>query len=301
MSHDIAQKDVETSLIGQFYYPKYGVGQMWDEVGQKVVEKGGMIHFNKKIIEIQYTDHKVKKVMVQDQLTQETEILDCDYFISSMPVRELVTGMKPKVPDTVYQIAKDLKYRDFISVGLLLKRFNLGNNSGETEYKVPDNWIYVQENSVKMGRIQIFNNWSPHMVKNPDHIWIGLEYFCNEGDQFWNMEKHDLIEFSINELISIDAIEQKDVIDSTVVYMPKAYPSYIGSYDDFDTVRDYLDGMTNLFMIGRNGMHRYNNMDHSMLTALEAVNNIRNEIVTKDNIWAVNAEKEYHEEKKDVN
>lgn len=139
------------------------------------------------------------------------------------------------------------------------------------------------------------------MVKNPNDIWIGLEYFCNEGDQFWCMAEKDLTEFAIEELISIDAIDQKDVIDSTVVYMPKAYPSYIGSYDDFDTVREYLDGISNLFMIGRNGMHRYNNMDHSMLTALEAVGNIRKNIITKDNIWAVNAEKEYHEEKKEVN
>jgi len=299
--HDMSQKEVETSLIGQFYYPKYGVGQMWDEVGQKVVEKGGIIHFNKKIIEVHYTDNKVNRVIVEDQFTKETEVLDCDYFISSMPVRELVTGMKLQVPEPVHQVAKDLKYRDFISVGLLLKRFDLGNNSGAEDYKVPDNWIYVQENSVKMGRIQIFNNWSPHMVKDPNNVWIGLEYFCNEGDQFWNMEKNDLIEFAIKELISIDAIERKDVIDSTIVYMPKAYPSYIGSYDDFEIVRDYLDGITNLFMIGRNGMHRYNNMDHSMLTALEAVKNIRNKIMTKDNIWAVNAEEEYHEEKKGVN
>lgn len=297
---DIGQKDVETSLINQFLYPKYGVGQMWDQVGRKIQEQGTEIHFNKKVRQVFLEGNKITKVVVEDQLTKMTEEIACDYFISTMPVRALINGISPKPSKEVLQVASELKYRDFISVGLLLKSFNLGNNaSNSQDYKIPDNWIYVQENSVKMGRIQIFNNWSPYMVSNPDHYFIGLEYFSNEGDEFWSMEDDLIKDFAIEELIRIQAIEAEDVVDGTVVRMPKAYPSYFGGYETFDTVRSYVDKIENLFLIGRNGMHRYNNMDHSMLTAIKAVENIKNGDLSKENIWTVNAEKEYHEEKKE--
>ncbi len=258
------------------------------------------IVYNKKIVELVLEDNQIKKVVIEDQETYKRDLISCDYFLSTMPLRDLVSGLKGKVPKQVREVGQALEYRDFISVGLLLNRFELGNETNDfSGYKIPDNWIYVQDNSVKMGRIQIFNNWSPYMVKNPNHIWIGLEYFCNEKDEFWEKDNPSLIEFAVKELISMDAIKEEDVVDATVVRMPKAYPSYIGAYEKFDEVKDFIDTIENLFLIGRNGMHRYNNMDHSMLTAMRAVENIKNGSFDKQNIWQVNAEKEYHEEKKE--
>jgi protoporphyrinogen oxidase len=162
---------------------------------------------------------------------------------------------------------------------------------------VPDNWIYIQERDVKLGRLQIFNNWSPYLVQNPDTVWVGLEYFCNEGDEFWNKPDREISEFAIAELAHIDIIDKDDVLDSTVIRMQKAYPAYFGTYDDFYVVRNFTDRIENLFLIGRNGMHKYNNADHSMLTAMAAVENIVKGDPTKDNIWSVNTEDEYYEEK----
>ncbi|MHA2017025.1 MAG: hypothetical protein ACTSXY_01995, partial [Promethearchaeota archaeon] len=155
---------------------------------------------------------------------------------------------------------------------------------------------YIQERDVKVGRLQIFNNWSPYMVKDADTVWIGLEYFCNEGDELWVMTDDEFAKFAIDELEKIEIIDKNDVLDSTVIRMPKTYPAYFGSYDKFNEIQDHVDKIENLFLIGRNGMHRYNNQDHSMLTAMEAVENIIQNVKTKDNIWNVNTEEEYHEE-----
>jgi protoporphyrinogen oxidase len=179
-------------------------------------------------------------------------------------------------------------YRDFIVVGLLVKKLEL---------QVPDNWIYIQEPDVKIGRLQIFNNWSQHLVKDRNTVWLGLEYFCNEGDGLWKKSDADFIKFAIDELAKIDIIKKENVLDSTIVRVKKAYPAYFGSYSQFDTIRKFVDKFENLFLIGRNGMHKYNNQDHSMLTAMAAVENIINNVKSKDNIWAVNAEKDYHESK----
>jgi protoporphyrinogen oxidase len=162
---------------------------------------------------------------------------------------------------------------------------------------VPDNWIYIQEREVKLGRLQIFNNWSPYMIKDPEKIWIGLEYFANEGDEFWNMNDKDIINFAVGELESINIIDKKEIIDNVLIRVKKAYPAYFGTYNDFDIIKNFTDKFENLFLIGRNGMHRYNNMDHSMLTAMESVKNIINGVKTKDNIWNINSEKKYHETK----
>jgi protoporphyrinogen oxidase len=206
-----------------------------------------------------------------------------------MPVKDLVKALSPKAPKEVAELANGLVYRDFITVGLLIKK---------PKITLPDNWIYIQERDVKIGRLQIFNNWSPYMVKdNENTVWMGLEYFCNEGDEMWNMPEKEFIEFAINELAKIGMIKNEDVLDSTLLKMPKAYPSYFGAYNEFDKIREYLDTFENLYLIGRNGMHRYNNQDHSMLTAIAAVENISKNIKTKDNIWDVNTEKDYHEEK----
>ena len=162
---------------------------------------------------------------------------------------------------------------------------------------INSHYIKFMLKGVKVGRIQVFNNWSPYMIENPDKIWIGLEYFCNVGDEIWSLEEDELKEFAINELVKIDLIDKKDVIDSTVIKVEKAYPAYFGSYDNFDEIKKYINTIKNLYCVGRNGMHRYNNMDHSMLSAMQAVKNIQNNIKSKDNIWSVNTEEEYHESK----
>ena len=160
----------------------------------------------------------------------------------------------------------------------------------------PDNWIYVQEPDVKVGRLQIFNNWSPALVADPDTIWLGLEYFCREGDELWSMQNGQLVEFAADELAKLDLIERRDVLDGTVYRVPKAYPAYFGEYRHFNIVRDYLDEFANLYSIGRNGMHRYNNQDHSMLSAKWAADSIIDGGKGKSKIWEINAEESYHEE-----
>jgi protoporphyrinogen oxidase len=217
-----------------------------------------------------------------------------------MPVKELVEAVDGvKVPKNVQEVASGLPYRDFITVGLLMKKLKIKN---ETDRKtkgdmVPDNWIYIQEPGVKVGRLQIFNNWSPYLVKNDQNIWIGMEYFVNEGDDMWSRTDKDMARFGIKELASIGIIDEKDVLDSTVIRVKKTYPAYFGTYSRFDEIRKFVDKFDNLFLIGRNGMHRYNNQDHSMLTAMTAVENIIEGRKDKDNIWDVNVEKEYHEKK----
>lgn len=210
-----------------------------------------------------------------------------------MPVQELIRALDARVPQEVAAISEGLIYRDFITVGLLLKDLKLKDANGGA---IEDNWIYIQEPDVLIGRVQIFNNWSPYMVADPDTVWIGLEYFCYETDPLWRMPDAQLIEFGIRELESIGIIERVQVLDATVLRMPKTYPAYFGSYHRFETLRAYLDRFANLFLLGRNGMHKYNNQDHSMLSAMTAVDNILHGITTKDNIWAVNTEREHHEE-----
>jgi protoporphyrinogen oxidase len=216
-----------------------------------------------------------------------------------MPVKDLINAMGNKVPAVVKRVGEGLQYRDFITVGLLLNKLKIKNETSIfTLYGlVPDNWIYIQERDVKVGRLQIFNNWSPYMVADIEKVWIGLEYFCNEGDELWEMSDAEFIQFAINELHSIDIIDKTEVIDSTIIRMPKTYPAYFGTYSQFNVIRDFTDKFENLFLVGRNGMHKYNNQDHSMLTAIKAVNNIISGDKSKDNIWNINAEEEYHEEK----
>lgn len=288
---NLAQKDTETSLIEKFLYPKYGPGQLWEQTAGQIREMGGEIRLGYTVVGVECRNGKVVNVSARNQQTGETIQVRADYVISSMPVKELIAALEgDAVQKTVADIASGLIYRDFITVGVLLTK---------AKYKLwPDNWIYVQEKDVKVGRIQVFNNWSPYMVKNADCIWLGLEYFCNKGDNLWAADDAELQELAANELKAIGFIDQvNDVIDSTVIRMPKAYPAYFGSYDNFNSIRQFTDSITNLFLIGRNGMHRYNNMDHSMLTAMAAVDNIIGNVISKDNIWSVNAEQEYHEQK----
>ena len=218
-----------------------------------------------------------------------------------MPLKDLVVGLKgEEVPDKIEKIAKGLPYRDFITVGLLVKKLNLENKTKIRTLGniVPDCWIYVQEPDVKLGRIQIFNNWSPYMVEKPEEtVWIGLEYFCNENDEYWNMSDKEFIKFATEELEKMNIIKKEDILDSHREKVKKAYPAYFDTYSDIDELIKYINEFDNLYCIGRNGQHRYNNMDHSMVTAFEATKNIKNNINDKENIWNVNTEKEYHETK----
>lgn len=298
---DPDQKKVETSLIEKFLYPKYGPGQMWETVASLVRGEGGEIRMNREISSIELSDGKIASVTVQNGEDASEERVLGDYFLSSMPIKDLVSRMKGDVPATVRDAAAKLDYRDFMTAGILLRKLSIRNKTAIPTMGdiVPDNWIYIQEPGVKVGRLQIFNNWSPYMVKDPGTAWIGMEYFVNEGDELWNMDDAMFKSFAAKELASIGIIREEDVLDSVVIRVQKAYPAYTGEgYERFAEIRGFLDTIPNLFLIGRNGMHRYNNQDHSMLTAMEVVKNIRSGISSKENVWNVNAEQEYHEEKK---
>ncbi len=290
-------KNVETSLIEQFWYPKKGPGQLWETLAEEIENRGGVILCETKCLGLVTEGKNVTGIKVLRE--GKESVLDSDYVLSSMPIKDLVAGME-NAPANVREVAENLPYRDFITVGLLVDKLKLVN---KTKIKtvggiVPDCWIYIQERDVKLGRLQVFNNWSPYMVAdNENTVWIGLEYFCNEGDEMWNMSDEDYIKFAIDELVKIDIIDREDVRDSVRLRVKKAYPAYFGVYSRFDEVRSYLDGYDNLFCIGRNGQHRYNNMDHSMVTAMEAVRLIKEGNTDKSAVWSVNTEKEYHEEK----
>ena len=295
----LRQKDVETSLIEQFMYPKLGPGQLWETVAALVTSHGGEIHLHHKVIGVLVDGTRVTGLRVQNQQTGETFEVSGEYIFSSMPVRELIAALNVRPPEAVRQVAQGLIYRDFITVGLLLRKLAVQNKTATRTRTplIPDNWIYVQEPDVRLGRIQIFNNWSPYLVRDPRTVWLGLEYFCNEGDDLWTLDDEAMAAFAISELAKIDFIEPQDVLDHIVLRVPKAYPAYFGTYDQFDVIREYTDQFVNLFLIGRNGMHRYNNADHSMLAAMVAVQNIVAGVSSKENIWRVNTEAEYHEER----
>jgi protoporphyrinogen oxidase/SAM-dependent methyltransferase len=295
----IGQKEVETSLISQFLYPKYGPGQLWEQVAGIVKSKSGEIHLGHKVVGIEQKGQQIISVKIKNEQTSEITSVPADFVVSSMPVKDLIEAMGQGVPEEVRKIAAGLYYRDFITVGLLVKKLKVKNDTATKTINdiVPDNWIYIQEKDVKIGRLQIFNNWSPYMAADENTVWLGLEYFCNEGDELWNMPDERFRKFAAAELEKIGIIDGGDVLDGVVIRVPKTYPAYFGSYDRFDVIRNYTDGLNNLFLIGRNGMHRYNNQDHSMLTAMTAVENIVKGIKSKDNIWQVNSEEEYHEMK----
>lgn len=297
--HSINQKKTETTLIEQFLYPKFGPGQMWEEVARKVQEMGGEIHMGYRATSLETHDGIITALTVENQITHETISNQGDYFFSTMPVKELIQAFGDAPNEEVREVATGLMYRDFITVGLLLKKLMISNDTNQTTINniIPDNWIYIQEKDVKIGRLQVFNNWSPYMVRNPDNVWIGLEYFCNEGDDLWEMSDENFSNFAIEEVERIGIIDRNDVLDHTVIRMPKAYPAYFGTYDRFHLIREFVDTYPNLFLLGRNGMHKYNNADHSMLTAMVAVDNIIGGISDKSNIWSVNTEMEYHEQR----
>lgn len=292
----IDQKGTETSLIERFMYPKYGPGQMWEVVARMVEDRGGKVILDHQVDDLEVADGRVMAAKITNQDGGNQQRIEGDYFFSTQPINELIRNLGSQVPATISDVSEGLMYRDFITVGVLLKRLALPDGVGPTNL-VPDNWIYIQERDVKIGRLQIFNNWSPYLVADPNTVWLGLEYFVNEGDELWNMDDSTFLDFAIGELDKIGVIERKDVLDGTVVHVKKTYPAYFGTYDRFDEIRKFVDNYPNLFLLGRNGMHRYNNADHSMLTAMTAVDNIVAGRTDKANIWSVNTESEYHEEK----
>jgi protoporphyrinogen oxidase len=292
---EVSQKDTETSLIERFLYPKYGPGQMWEEVTRKIREMGGTVVMEQRVRGIQARAGCITGVTAIDR-QGNSQVYEGDYFFSTMPVRDLVRSLKVPVPGNVKEVSDGLMYRDFITVGLLLNDLKIKDPTRDNGL-IADNWIYIQEPDVLAGRLQIFNNWSPWMVSDPGKAWIGVEYFCNEGDQLWSRGDEQLKHLAVEELVRIGIISESALIDSVVLRMPKAYPAYFGTYSRFDEVRQFLDSFENLFPVGRNGMHRYNNQDHSMLTAMTAVDNIIAGRVDKSNIWDVNTEMEYHEER----
>lgn len=289
---------IETSLIEEFQYPKFGPGQLWETAAQEFEAMGGVIHRKCRVLGLCTEGTSVREVLYEEDGVRKS--MSADYVLSSMPIKDLIEGMQD-VPDEVRRIAAGLPYRDFVTVGLCVKKMDLKN---ETELKtlqniVPDCWIYVQDTRVKLGRIQIFNNWSPYMVARPEEtVWIGLEYFCTEGDEYWRMSEKEWVSFAARELLEMGVLSsEKDVLDYHRERVKKAYPAYFDTYYDIDKLISWLNGFENLFCIGRNGQHRYNNMDHSMVTAFEAVKNIKSGSSEKNNVWNVNTEKKYHEEK----
>ena len=284
----------ETSLIDEFMYPKKGPGQLWELLADRLRARGVEIRMKSRAAGFRTENGRVVAVRLESG-----EEFVCDALFSSMPVKDLVAGFA-EAPDEVRRIAAELPYRDFVTVGLKVGRLAVKN---KTDYPtvnniVPDTWIYVQERDVRMGRIQIFNNWSPYMVDDvTKHVWIGLEYFCSEGDRLWTMSDVDFIAMATDELRHIGVLAADEpVLDSVRIRVKKAYPAYFGTYAEFGKVRAWLDGFANLYCIGRNGQHRYNNMDHSMLCGIKAARALLDG-TGKDAVWSVNTEEEYHETK----
>jgi protoporphyrinogen oxidase len=297
----IHQKKTDTSLIKHFMYPKLGPGQMWETVARMVEEKGGVIIKNAEVTGLKTSAHRVTELTYYNQLTDTEEVLKGDYYFSTMPVKDLISAIGQPVPAEVKEVSDGLPCRDSITVGLLLHKLMIKNETKipTVNQMIPDNWIYIQERDVKLARMQIFNNWSPYLVADSNKVWIGLEYCCAEGDDLWKMRDADVIQFTMNELSHIGVIDKQDVVDGIVIRTPKTYPGYFGTYPRFGLVRDFTDRFENLFLIGRNGMHKYYNQDHAMLTAMAAVNNIMTGDPSKDNIWNINMDDEYIETEND--
>ena len=295
-SGELSQKGTETSLIERFMYPKFGPGQLWEHVADLIQQKGGEIHMGWRVDKLNFAEGGELRVVSIEAVSDngERRTFAGDYFFSTMPMRELLRAMQAPVPANVLEVSDGLQYRDFITVGLLADRLKVKEPDGRL---LKDTWIYIQEPDVLLGRLQIFNNWSPYLVSDPAKVWIGLEYFCYDTDDLWKMPDDDLKQFAIAEVAKIGILDAADVSDAHVVRVPKTYPAYFGTYNRFDEIKDFTNRIENLFLVGRNGMHKYNNQDHSMLTAMHAVDGIIAGKVDKSALWEINTEQEYHEEK----
>ncbi len=291
----LTQQGTSTSLIEQFLYPKYGPGQMWETVAGAITKMGGTVILNTKVQDINFNESGlIQSVVTKNIETGAVKTIEGAIFFSTMPVKEFILHSKGiNFSAATAETAAQLQYRDFLIVGLLVNKFLL---TGDKEKTITDNWIYLQDKGIKAGRLQIFNNWSPGMVQHPDKIWMGVEFFCNETEAFWQQTNEQIIAQAIKEMQQIGLIDAADVQDAVVLKVPKAYPSYYGAYENFEVIKKELISIPNLYCIGRNGMHKYNNSDHSMLTAMEAVAHLKNG-GDKNAIWDINTEEDYHEEK----
>ena len=290
---DFKQKNVETSLIEQFLYPKFGPGQLWECVADEIIKMGGVIHKNAEIVKLNLENGKIDFAEVRFASEKSGEssaicTIKADIFISTMPIKDLFSSM-PNAPKNISDIATKLEYRDFITMGVLLKKMK-----GK---ELKDNWIYIQEPFVRVARLQFFHNWSEYMVADSAHFYVGMEYMCFENDELWSKSDEEFSAFAIDELKKLGFADEGDIIATHIARIKKAYPSYSGVYAEFGEVRAYLDSIANLYVCGRNGMHRYNNMDHSMLSAFEVVKCIMQNNADKSTIWQVNAEESYIESK----
>lgn len=278
------QGEVVKTLIEEFHYPRLGPGQMWETARDKIREMGGGVHMDRRVVRIDHDGTAVQAVVAKDAAGRMYRYTGCN-FLSTLPIRELIRSMNPAAPDEVRKAAESLSYRDFLSVVLIVDR-------AET---FPDTWIYVHEPNVQVGRIQNFKNWSPDLVPDQSKTSLGLEYFCFEGDDLWTSSDEDLLALGRRELDAMGLIPADQVIDGCVVRMPKAYPVYDDAYQKhLAVIRDWLSKLGNLELAGRNGMHKYNNQDHSMMTALLAARNILGH--GSYDTWKVNTDAEYHEE-----
>lgn len=292
--HLISNKQKETSLIEEYFYPKYGCGQLWNIMADKITKLGGEIKFNCKVTGFKNTENYINSVIVQTPDGEER--IDADYILSSMPIKDLICGLQ-NIPENIKEVASELPYRDYILAGFYLDKFNLKNNTKiKTVNNIcPDSWIYLQDDDITAGRLQIMNNWSPYLVKDfQNKVFISLEYFATEGDELWSKTENEMFEIALKDIKSLNLTEEEHILDKIVVKVKKAYPAYFGSYKDFDKIKNHLKEYKNLYCIGRNGQHKYNNMDHSMLSGIEAVKCIKNG-TDKNIIWEVNSEKQYHE------
>ena len=293
-----ADRKVETSLIEAFKYPKLGPGQLWEHTAAEIEKLGGQILLSASVVKLHRSAQNRLEGLTYRKDGKEFRI-DGDYIISSMPLKDLVQGIDG-VPAEEAAIAAGLPYRDYITMGVLVPQLALQNR---TKLKtvgniVPDCWIYVHDRRVKMGRLQIYNNWSPYLVKDLEHtVWLGLEYFVNEGDALWNLSDHDFAQLGIREMIQLGLIQDAETVkDVHIERLRKAYPAYFDTYCKIDELISYLNKIENLYCVGRNGQHRYNNMDHSMLTAFRAVESILTGSTDKAPVWNVNTEETYHEQ-----
>jgi protoporphyrinogen oxidase len=268
------------TLIDKFQYPRYGPGQMWEKMTERIEEMGGEVRLNTPVTKIELDDQqRVKALHVGD------EVIEPQAVISSLPLRDTVRMADPAAPQEVRDAGNTLRYRDFLTVALVI----------EGEDPFPDNWIYIHEPGVEVGRIQNFRSWSPWMVPDQSKASIGMEYFCFKGDELWEASDDDLVELGKREIEQLGLADASKVERGFVTRVPKAYPMYDADYGErVAVIRDWLEGIRNLQQVGRNGLHRYNNSDHSMLTAMRAVENVI--AGTKHDLWAVNAESSYHEE-----
>jgi protoporphyrinogen oxidase len=270
------------SLIEQFHYPRLGPGMLWERTQQLIVQRGGEVRLNSTVMKVLHRDGKAIGVVARSEGGDET--IEADAIISSMPISELVAKLDPPAPQDIREGAAQLTYRDYFTVGLIIDQANL----------FPDNWIYIHAPEVKVGRVQNFKNWSPEMVPDQSKTFLGLEYFCNEGDDLWQMSDAELIQLGTQELETMGLAQAADVEGGTVVRQLKTYPVYTGEYKEYlERIHGFLDSISNLQTVGRNGLHMYNNQDHSMLTAMLAVKNLQGE---QHDVWSVNVERAYHEE-----